>query len=261
MNGANLSLPEPIELVALDPARNIRRRYSITASLDLFGMIVVEARWGRIGAHGQAQRHAFADRAKLLGDPAFVKVPLAELSSADYAKARAAQLLPDQILPAGSYGRPGGDKPLSAPNDHGTSHICVIDREGNVAALTTTVNLSFGSHVIAGRTGVILNDQMDDFAAQPGVPNTFQLVMGEANAIAPGKIPVSSMTPSSMAPMSMPNSRVLVQMAEAGSSFCFRAASVSERISFDRLPWWGQNSYGTFCSSHILFSRCVYRST
>lgn len=63
MNGANLSLPEPIELVAIDPARNIRRRYSITASLDLFGMIVVETRWGRIGAHGQAQRHAFADRA------------------------------------------------------------------------------------------------------------------------------------------------------------------------------------------------------
>ena len=63
MSGANLSLPEPIELVALDPARNIRRRYSITASLDLFGMIVVETRWGRIGSHGQAQRHAFIDRA------------------------------------------------------------------------------------------------------------------------------------------------------------------------------------------------------
>lgn len=63
MSGANLSLPDPIELVALDPARNIRRRYSITASLDLFGMIVVETRWGRIGAHGQAQHHAFADRA------------------------------------------------------------------------------------------------------------------------------------------------------------------------------------------------------
>ena len=63
MNGANLSLPEPIELVAIDPARNIRRRYSITASLDLFGMIVVETRWGRIGSHGQAQRHAFIDRA------------------------------------------------------------------------------------------------------------------------------------------------------------------------------------------------------
>ena len=63
MSGANLSLPEPIELVALDPARNIRRRHSITASLDLFGMIVVETRWGRIGSHGQAQRHAFIDRA------------------------------------------------------------------------------------------------------------------------------------------------------------------------------------------------------
>ena len=63
MNGANPPLPEPIELVALDPARNIRRRYCVTISLDLFGMIVVETRWGRIGTHGQAQRHAFADRA------------------------------------------------------------------------------------------------------------------------------------------------------------------------------------------------------
>ncbi len=63
MNGANLSLPDPVELVARDPARNIHRRYSIAASFDLFGMIVVETRWGRIGARGQAQRHAFADRA------------------------------------------------------------------------------------------------------------------------------------------------------------------------------------------------------
>lgn len=62
MNGADL-LPNPVELIALDPARNIRRRYSITVSIDLFGMIVVESRWGRIGARGQAQRHAFADRA------------------------------------------------------------------------------------------------------------------------------------------------------------------------------------------------------
>jgi len=143
----------------------------------------------------EAFKHAFADRAKLLGDPAFVQVPLAELSSAEYAKARAAQVLPDRVLPPSRYGRPGGDKPLSAPNDHGTSHICVIDREGNVAALTTTVNLSFGSHIIAGRTGVILNDQMDDFSAQPSAPNAFGLVGELNNAVAPGKRPASSMTP------------------------------------------------------------------
>ena len=140
-------------------------------------------------------KHAFADRAKLLGDPAFVQIPLAELSSADYAKARAAQLSPDQVLPAASYGRPGGNKPVSAPNDHGTSHICVIDKDGNVAALTTTVNLSFGAHVIAGSTGIILNDQMDDFAAQPSVPNAFHLVGDANNAVAAGKRPASSMTP------------------------------------------------------------------
>lgn len=140
-------------------------------------------------------KHAFADRAKLLGDPAFVQIPLAEIGSADYAKARAAQLQPDRVLPAASYGRPGGDKPLSAPNDHGTSHICVIDKDGTVAALTTTVNLSFGAHLIAGSTGIILNDQMDDFAAQPSVPNAFNLVGDANNAVAAGKRPASSMTP------------------------------------------------------------------
>lgn len=140
-------------------------------------------------------KHAFADRAKLLGDPAFVRIPLAELGSTEYAKARAAQLLPDRVQPATSYGRPGGDKPVAVPNDHGTSHICVIDRDGNVAALTTTVNLSFGAHVVAGATGILLNDQMDDFAAQPSAPNAFNLVGDFNNAVAAGKRPASSMTP------------------------------------------------------------------
>jgi gamma-glutamyltranspeptidase/glutathione hydrolase len=143
----------------------------------------------------EAFKHAFADRARLLGDPAFVHIPTEELSSAEYARARAAQLQADHVLPAKSYGHPGGDKPLVAPGDHGTSHICVIDREGNTAALTTTINLSFGSHVVAGRTGIILNDQMDDFAAQATAPNAFGLVGEANNAVAAGKRPASSMTP------------------------------------------------------------------
>jgi gamma-glutamyltranspeptidase/glutathione hydrolase len=85
--------------------------------------------------------------------------------------------------------------PGEPPRDKGTSHFCVADGEGNVVALTTTVNLPFGSTVIAGDSDVILNDQMDDFSASPLAPNAFKLVGGFANAIAPGKRPTSSMTP------------------------------------------------------------------
>jgi len=94
-----------------------------------------------------------------------------------------------------SYGRPGVDKPLSPPRDKGTSHLCVIDRFGNAAALTTTVNLAFGSRVVGAKTGVLLNNQMDDFTAKPATENAFGLVGDEANLVAPGKRPASSMTP------------------------------------------------------------------
>lgn len=143
----------------------------------------------------ESLKHAFADRARLLGDPAFVKIPTAELASVDYARGRAATIQPDRVLPAKDYGRPAGNRPLSAPRDHGTTHICVIDRDGTVAALTSTVNLYFGAQLVGGKTGVILNDEMDDFAAQPAAPNAFGLVGDANNAVAPGKRPASSMTP------------------------------------------------------------------
>ncbi|MFO0580157.1 MAG: gamma-glutamyltransferase [Polyangia bacterium] len=143
----------------------------------------------------EAFKHAFADRARLLGDPAFVKIPTAELTSLDYARGRAATIQPDRVLPAKDYGRPAGNQPISPPRDHGTTHICVIDRDGTVAALTSTVNLYFGAQLVGGKTGVILNDEMDDFAAQPAAPNAFGLVGEANNAVAPGKRPASSMTP------------------------------------------------------------------
>lgn len=139
-------------------------------------------------------KHAFADRARYHGDPAFDNVP-PELGTADYAKGRAATVRPDGILPASQYGRPQGQTSLQAPRDHGTSHLCVVDKDGNAAALTTTVNLSFGAHVIAGRTGILLNNQMDDFAAQSNKPNAFGLVGTGANSVAAGKRPASSMSP------------------------------------------------------------------
>lgn len=157
----------------------------------------------------EAFKHAFSDRARYLGDPDFDKVPVAELTSPSYATQRAAQVQLEGVLPSEQYGQPKkeGDQPAQAPRDHGTTHICVIDKDGNAAAITTTVNLSFGAHLVAGRTGVLLNNQMDDFAAMPNRPNAFGLVGNGANGVAAGKRPASSMTP-------------LIAVAPDGSVLC-----------------------------------------
>lgn len=146
----------------------------------------------------EALRLAYADRARVVGDPGFVEVPVSHLTSpsyvADLAKkidpkkaTRSVTLMPQELLPT--------PQDEGAPPKKNTTHVSVIDRQGNAVALTTTINYYFGSCVVAKGTGVLLNDEMDDFTGQPGVPNTFGLVMGSANEIAPGKIPVSSMTP------------------------------------------------------------------
>lgn len=143
----------------------------------------------------EALKHAFADRIRFHGDPAFTNTPQNELASVEYARARAAKILPERVLPTTSYGHPGTGLPGSSPKDAGTSHLCVIDGEGNVAALTTTVNLSFGARVVGSKTGVLLNNQMDDFSAKPASANAFGLVGADANLVAPGKRPASSMSP------------------------------------------------------------------
>jgi gamma-glutamyltranspeptidase / glutathione hydrolase len=177
------------------------------AMLETFGLI--EAR----GVKGPASREvealhtfiealrlAYVDRTKFVGDPAFVDVPVSRLTGAAYLgelstridpkkATRSVLLMPKELLP------PGAPKDEGAPPKKNTTHISVIDREGNAVALTSTINYYFGSCVVAKGTGILLNDEMDDFTGQPGVPNVFGLVMGEANTIAPGKIPVSSMTP------------------------------------------------------------------
>jgi gamma-glutamyltranspeptidase/glutathione hydrolase len=141
----------------------------------------------------EALKHAFADRARALGDTDFVKVDLAHLTGAAYHAELARRIKPDSVLPRDGYGTPGA--PAALHRDGGTTHLSVIDVEGNAVALTTTVNLGFGAHVVAGKTGIVLNDQMDDFSLAPGVPNAFGLVGNEQNAVAPGKRPLSSMTP------------------------------------------------------------------
>ena len=122
----------------------------------------------------EAFKHAFADRARFLGDTDFVPVDLPHLTRPTYHAELARRIKPGVVLPRDAYGTLG---PPPAPRkDAGTAHLSVIDREGNAVALTTTVNLGFGAHLVAGKTGIVLNDEMDDFSLQPGVPNAFGLI-------------------------------------------------------------------------------------
>ena len=141
----------------------------------------------------EALKHAFADRARYLGDTDFAPVDLARLTSPAYHAELARRIRPGAVLPRDAYGTLGAT--ARAPRDGGTAHLSVIDAEGNAVALTTTVNLGFGAHLMAGNTGIVLNNQMDDFSLEPGVPNAFGLIGNEQNAIAPRKRPLSSMSP------------------------------------------------------------------
>jgi gamma-glutamyltranspeptidase/glutathione hydrolase len=151
-----------------------------------------------LGFHGsqsihfltEALRLAFVDRNADLGDPAFVDNPLDRLLSKDYA-AHLRTLITDTATPSASL-RPG----VSGPEEkQETTHFSVLDAEGGAASVTFTLNGGFGAGVTAGDAGFLLNDEMDDFTLKPGVANQFGLVQGKANAIAPGKRPLSSMAP------------------------------------------------------------------
>lgn len=143
----------------------------------------------------EAMKIAYADRATYLGDPDFVSVPTAALISPAYSRLRR-QEITAQARSAAAV-KAADPKVLESirQESNDTSHLTVVDRDRNAVSLTFTINLGFGAGVVAEGTGIILNNEMDDFAAAPGVPNAFGLVGGEANAIAPGKIPLSSMTP------------------------------------------------------------------
>jgi gamma-glutamyltranspeptidase/glutathione hydrolase len=141
----------------------------------------------------EALKHGFADRARLLGDPDFVEVPSAKLLDPAYHRQLAARIDDTRVLPPESYGM-GGTATAPKP-DKGTAHLSVMDDEGNAVALTTTINTWFGAQLLAQDTGILLNNQMDDFALAPNTPNSFQLLGNAQNAIAPGKRPLSSMSP------------------------------------------------------------------
>jgi gamma-glutamyltranspeptidase/glutathione hydrolase len=146
----------------------------------------------RLHVIAEAMKLAFADRAYWLGDPDFAEVPRG-LVSEPYAAALAKRINPDRATDVPSHGLPARWQ-TDVFKKH-TTHFSVADAAGNWVACTATVNTSFGSKVVIPGTGVVMNNQMDDFSIQPGVSNYFGLVGGEANAVAPGKRPLSSMSP------------------------------------------------------------------
>jgi gamma-glutamyltranspeptidase/glutathione hydrolase len=139
----------------------------------------------------EAMRRAFADRAEYMGDADFVKVPIAGLIDKKYAAQLRQTINPER---ASSSEQVKAGKPLGYESEE-TTHFAVVDAEGNAVANTYTLNNSYGSAAVARGTGLLLNDEMDDFAAKPGTPNLYGLIQGERNAVAPRKRPLSAMTP------------------------------------------------------------------
>jgi gamma-glutamyltranspeptidase / glutathione hydrolase len=139
----------------------------------------------------EAMRRAYRDRAIYLGDPDFVKVPLAQLASTDYAAGQRSSIRADKAMPSNLL--PGIE---SEPVGMQTTHFSAMDSSGNLVAATISINLFFGNGYVPAKTGVLLNNTMDDFSTKPGRPNAFGLVGATANAIAPNKRSLSSMTPS-----------------------------------------------------------------
>jgi gamma-glutamyltranspeptidase/glutathione hydrolase len=137
----------------------------------------------------EALKHAFADRSRWLGDPAYVNVPVGMLTSRKYADTMAKAIDEERTQPPKGYGS------TRMRDDAGTSHFCVVDYDDNVVSWTETINTPFGSYVVAEPFGIVLNNEMDDFSAEPDKPDAFGLRTSSRNAVAPGKRPLSSMSP------------------------------------------------------------------
>lgn len=172
----------------------------------------------------EAFRRAFFDRAEFLGDPDFSKIPVAQLIDKKYAAAWRASIDPAQATPSKTLKRPEifaqleqyASRHAAGPFREGnhTTHYSIMDRDGNAVAVTTTINSWFGSRVTADGLGFLLNDEMDDFSSKPGVPNSDGLIQGSANAIGPGKRPLSSMTPT----LVVHNGKAVMVLGSPGSS-------------------------------------------
>ena len=139
----------------------------------------------------ETMKYAYADRSAHLGDPDFAEVPMKWLTSKSYGKELYSKIQADKATPSAEI-KPGV---VAQPESEDTTHFSIMDKEGNAVSMTYTLNFSFGSLQMAPGTGFLLNNEMDDFSAKPGVPNGYGLLGGEANAIQAGKRPLSSMTP------------------------------------------------------------------
>ena len=159
----------------------------ILETVNLAGLSATD----RVHYEVEAMRRGYHDRARYMGDPDFFAVPVAKLASRKYAQRRGASIDPAHATPSSDLAQVAG----AADEGKDTTHFSIIDAQGNRVAATLSVNGPFGSGYVAGDTGVLLNNHMDDFVLVPGVPNLYKLVGSEANTIAPGKRPLSSMSP------------------------------------------------------------------
>jgi gamma-glutamyltranspeptidase/glutathione hydrolase len=168
-------------------------------TVALMAHILASRHLDSLGWHSAAELHlltetmrrGFAVRNHFLGDPAYVSIPSERLLSQEFADSLAASIRPDSATPSAAVSFPTG----APPEGKHTTHFSIVDGQGNAVALTTTINSGFGSASAVPGAGFLLNNEMDDFTAQPGTPNSEGLVMGDANAIAPGKRMLSSMSP------------------------------------------------------------------
>jgi gamma-glutamyltranspeptidase/glutathione hydrolase len=198
---------------------------------------------GSVHLMTEAMRYAYRDRNTYLGDPAFIDNPTARLLSANHAETIRGHIQPNRATPSSAL------KGEASADEHATTtHYSVVDHAGNAVSVTYTINNSFGAKVIAGSTGFFLNDEMDDFTAKPGVANMFGLVQGKANAVAPGKRPLSSMTPTLVLKGSKPvlivgtpgGSRIITTVLEVIVNVIDHGMTLQEAVDAPRIhhQWW-----------------------
>ncbi|MCP4188192.1 MAG: gamma-glutamyltransferase [Gammaproteobacteria bacterium] len=237
------------QLIEREPARfEFKGAKFVTATLPSSGGIVLAGIFNmleemefqsanniqRVHALVEAMRRAYRDRAKFLGDSDYVDIPQ-QLTSRDYAKSQLASYSGKHATPSSSLGNITDD---AAGAD--TTHFSIIDEHGNMVSATLSVNYPFGSGLIADGTGVLLNDEMDDFSASPGVPNAYGLLGSEANAIQPGKRMLSSMTPAFVyTPQRLmisgtPGGSRIITMQLLGMLEFLRGASAAQIVSLPR---------------------------
>jgi gamma-glutamyltranspeptidase / glutathione hydrolase len=205
---------------------NILSGYDLTHDSDLMQKhLIIEA-----------MRHAYRDRAEYLGDPDFVTMPVARLTNPYYAAGLRTSILADRATASGDL----APVTVSKPESNHTTHISIMDKQGNEVAATFTVNFRFGSGFVPPGTGVLLNDEMDDFVSKPGVPNGFGLVGNDANAIAPHKRPLSSMTPTFLqtangqAILGTPGGSRIISMVLLGTLNYFDGGDAGSIVSIPR---------------------------